>query len=142
MKISSFVLIALPRIGVKSGAFRHTNHHHLIFFSLAVPAAVRLRTQQVPAPSHSWMPRRQVPFTAKKSRQSSVQHRKCAAQKRCLQQHLEQATDINTSFQRRNQCDQTQFLLDMFHVPTGGSIHLVNGEKVCRNAVNGISWRR
>ena len=111
-----------------------------IFF-LEVPAAVRLRTQQVPAPSYYWMPRRQVPFTAKRMPcQSSVQHRKCTAQKRCLQQHLEQAADINTTFQRRNQCDQTQFLLDMFHVTKGGSIHLVNGEKVCRNAVYGSKY--
>ena len=70
---------------------------------------------------------------------------KTCCPKQCLQQHLEQAADINSSFQRRNQCDQTQFLLDMFHVTKGGSTHLVNGEKVCRNAfiaVLGISRRR
>ena len=70
---------------------------------------------------------------------------KMCCPKRCLQQHLEQAADINASFQRRNQCDQTQFLLDMFHVTKGGSTHLVNGVKVCRNAflaVYGISRRR
>ena len=70
---------------------------------------------------------------------------KMCCPKRCLQQHLEQAADINASFQRRNQRDQTQFLLDMFHVTKGGSTHLVNGEKVCRNAflaVYGISRRR
>ncbi|KAL5468782.1 hypothetical protein EMCRGX_G029899 [Ephydatia muelleri] len=54
---------------------------------------------------------------------------KTCCPKQCLQQHLEQAADINSSFQRRNQCDQTQFLLDMFHVTKGGSTHLVNGEK-------------
>ena len=70
---------------------------------------------------------------------------KMCCPRQCLQQHSEQVTDINASFHWRNQRDQTQFLLDMFHVTKGGSTHLLNGEKVCRNAflaVFGISRRR